>query len=570
MNNLTDQSIAADRKRTVMDLIFLTLIWLLGVTIVNPVGDFPLNDDWSFGLAVQYFLQLGSFHPTGWTAMPLLTNVIWGSLFCLPEGFSFTALRVSTLTAAWIGTLGVYWLARELGPSRLVALLAAFTVAFDPLYFEMSNTFMTDVLCLTLMTFSAIFFLKNLKNDALPALVAGTIFSVAAILSRQIGLAVPFAFTLVAIATRGFKPRVLLRALAPSILGALVLAGFQHWLAASGRLPKAYTDEGGKLLTALLHPAATFPSLIHLGYVCLVSTGVLLSPLIFFTGPAPGRTTVKTWCGAGGIFVALVALLAYYRHAGKLFMMPLATNNLSLWGLGPLTLHDAIYLPANPLPMLPHAFWLVVTGIGLAGAIWLVYRICSVGRQVFAELVFPMNWSYETRGGVFLLLVAAIYMAPIMLSPFFDRYLIPMLPFLAGFLVAFNRQEYSLPRVIRSSLAGALLIGLAVFSVCGTRDYLTWSRARWQALDDLMAKDQVKPESIDGGFEFNGYYLYSPVYRSVPGKSFWWVTDDAFMVTFNPIPGYSIVRDYQFTHWMPPYTGKIYVLKRDSTGAAGQ
>jgi hypothetical protein len=570
LNNLNDQSNAAERKRTVMDLLFLTLIWLLSVTIVNPIGDFPLNDDWSFGLAVQYFLQLGSFHPTGWTAMPLLTNVFWGSLFCLPEGFSFTALRVSTLTASWLGILGVYWLVRELGRSRFVALLAAFTVAYDPLYFEISNTFMTDVLCLTLMTFSAIFFLKNLKNDAVPALVAGTIFSVAAILSRQIGLAVPFAFTLVAIVTRGFKPSVLVRALAPSILGAFVLAGFQHWMAVSGRLPKAYTDEGGKLLTALLHPASTFPSLVHLSYVCLVSTGVLLSPLLFFAGPALGRATAKTWYGAGGIFVALAGLLAYYRHTGKLFMMPLATNNLSLWGLGPLTLHDAIYLPANPLPMLPHGFWVVVTVIGLVGATCLIYRTCSVGRYVFSELVFPLKWSHETQGGVFLLVVVAIYMGPIMLSPFFDRYLIPMIPFLAGFLAAFKSQEDGLPRVSRYALIVALLFGLAVFSVCGTRDYLAWTRARWQALDELMAKDQVKPESIDGGFEFNGYYLYSPVYRSVPGKSFWWVADDEYMVTFNPVPGYSIVRDYQYTHWMPPYTGEIYVLKRDSTGVTGQ
>src|SRR5512137_2624379 len=79
------------------DMLLLASIWVASLFVVNPIGDFPLNDDWSFGLAVQRLLQTGQFHPTGWTSMPLITQALWGSLFCLPAGFSFNALRASTL-----------------------------------------------------------------------------------------------------------------------------------------------------------------------------------------------------------------------------------------------------------------------------------------------------------------------------------------------------------------------------------------------------------------------------------------------------------------------------------------
>ncbi|HWY32772.1 MAG TPA: glycosyltransferase family 39 protein, partial [Candidatus Acidoferrum sp.] len=551
-----------------------TLIWSVGVVIVNPIGDFPLNDDWSFGLAVQYFMQRGSFHPTGWTAMTLLTNVIWGSLFCLPQGFSFTALRFSTLAASWLGVLGAYWLVRKLGQPRSVALLAGFTLAFNPLYFVLSNTFMTDVPCLTLMIFSAIFFLENLKNDSLPALTAAIFLSLAAILSRQVGLAVPLAFALVTIAARGFKARVLGFALAPTILGIAVLAGFQYWMKISGILPKAYTDDSGKLFRTLIqilfHPAEGFPSLVHRVYACLVPTGLFLSPLLLLAGPAFGRSTGKVWAGAGIILLSLAGLLAFYRHAGMSFMVPLAGNNLSVWGLGPLTLRDAFYLSGNPLPLLPRAIYVVATVMGLVGGTLLIYRTCSFLRHVFSRPAFPMNWDYEAQAGVFLLLISVIYMGQTILGALFDRYLVPIIPFLTGFLVLFRSQDELRFKSIRYAMILATILGFSIFSVCGTRDYLAWNRARWEALDNLMSEEQVKPQNIDGGFEFNGFYLYNPGYQNTPGKSRWWVVDDTYLITFKPILGYSILHDYHYTHWMPPYTGNIYVLQRDAAAHPGK
>ena len=109
------------------------------------------------------------------------------------------------------------------------------------------------------------------------------------------------------------------------------------------------------------------------------------------------------------------------------------------------------------------------------------------------------------------------------------------------------------------------LIGLALFAIIGTRDYLTWNRVRWEALHDLVENKSVKVENIDGGFEFNGLHLYDPQYDDKPEKSWWWVKEDTYLVTFGPVPGYSVIQKYSYRQWMPPQTGSILVLKKNQT-----
>jgi hypothetical protein len=105
-----------------------------------------------------------------------------------------------------------------------------------------------------------------------------------------------------------------------------------------------------------------------------------------------------------------------------------------------------------------------------------------------------------------------------------------------------------------------LIFGL--FAIGGTHDYLAWNQARWQALNDLMAKDGVSYKNIDGGFEFNGLYAYQSGYRIDPSKSPWWVDRDDYLISFGPVPGYMEMRRYPFERWLPPEEDHIFVLRR--------
>ena len=64
--------------------ILLVLIWICMVALTNPVGNFPLSDDWAYAYSVQHLLQHGELRFSDWTATNLLGQVVWGALFCLP------------------------------------------------------------------------------------------------------------------------------------------------------------------------------------------------------------------------------------------------------------------------------------------------------------------------------------------------------------------------------------------------------------------------------------------------------------------------------------------------------
>ena len=127
------------------DLLIITLLWCLAAALANPFGEFPINDDWSWTIAVKRLLVEGEFHPLSWTAMTLLTHVLWGALFCKVFGFSFTTLRFCNLFTSLIGTVGVYLAVRQVTRGRWPAMVMALCLAFNPIYFALSLTFMTDV-----------------------------------------------------------------------------------------------------------------------------------------------------------------------------------------------------------------------------------------------------------------------------------------------------------------------------------------------------------------------------------------------------------------------------------------
>lgn len=60
-------------------------------------------------------MATGRFALTSSASANVIAQAYWGALFCFPVGFSFTALRLSTLVLGGLGILALYLLLRELG-----------------------------------------------------------------------------------------------------------------------------------------------------------------------------------------------------------------------------------------------------------------------------------------------------------------------------------------------------------------------------------------------------------------------------------------------------------------------
>ena len=85
-------------------LVFLTGIWTAIIFIVNPVGEFMVNDDWAFVRCLESLMREGRLETTGHGPSnapggpALITHLLWGLAFVKTAGFSLTVLRVSVLT----------------------------------------------------------------------------------------------------------------------------------------------------------------------------------------------------------------------------------------------------------------------------------------------------------------------------------------------------------------------------------------------------------------------------------------------------------------------------------------
>jgi hypothetical protein len=224
-------------KSEMINIAIVSIIWIIMVILVNPYDDFPLNDDWAYGRSVQSVIEKADFQLSGWTATNLFSQVFWGALFCLPFNFSFTALRFSTLTLGLIGVITTYGLLREINAPSIVSFSGALIVAINPMFFSLSNTFMSDVPFFAFATLALYFLVRGYKRHSTIAVVFGTITTCIAILDRQLGLAIPLAFSFTYITKKRFNIQNFIKGFWLTLLGLSIQIFYQIWLQSTKRVP---------------------------------------------------------------------------------------------------------------------------------------------------------------------------------------------------------------------------------------------------------------------------------------------------------------------------------------------
>ncbi|MEP7276148.1 MAG: hypothetical protein ABI812_07315 [Betaproteobacteria bacterium] len=224
-------------------------------------------------------------------------------------------------------------------------------------------------------------------------------------------------------------------------------------------------------------------------------------------------------------------------------------------GIGPYMLYDGQPRGLATLDRSPGWIWRVA---GVAASFGVVALI-ALAVAVTADFVRKRRSVEPER--VFMAALIVTYLAPFVVTDHFERYLLFVLPFLfALWARSFARAEGPWARGGRSvALAGiALMIGM---SAAATRDYFAWNRAR----RDLIAEAErlgATPATLDGGLEYNGFRRFGG--SQGPGKSWWWVEDDAYVVAFSSLHGYDVIDVRRVPTWLPRSPAKIKLLRRKS------
>lgn len=536
----------------------LTALWWLAVLLVDPRGDFPLNDDWGYGPAVRALVEEGRLAFTSWQSMPLLSHVLFGALFGLPAGFSYTAVRFATLTAGWLGVLALYALLRQLGAARPVAATGAAAMALTPLYFGLAHTFMTDVTFVAALVGGTAAWVRATARDSWGWRAAAVGLAIVATLDRQLGVALPIGWTIVEALRLGVGARWLARALLPALLVIGVLVVYERAVDATIGLPALYhekTRELGAALSALLRLRGLRYPLERTGIV-LAYLGLFCAPLSLLVWRALPRSRLTRWAPLVGAIAGAAAAIA-----GR--GMPLTGNVWIDFGIGPRSAPGVVE-PAPPI------VWALISAASGAGAVALVIAIARAAvragivarvplrglpRRVWDGLRGRADGEAPSFAWLLLVLVPLIAFAPtaIAYGAFFDRYVLSMLPFaLALIVMAVEPRTLPAGGVRASGIALGLMLA---FSVPATHDYLAWQRARWEAVARVEARG-IDRDRIHGGFEVDNAEPSGERVLVDRAKAPW-------VVATSGLPGYAKIETLPVEAWLPWSVHAIHVLRRD-------
>jgi hypothetical protein len=542
--------------------------WLLAIAVANPAGEFPTNDDWSYARFVQNLQDTGSLHgPSTWVSMTLIAHVIWGFLFSWVFGFSFFVLRLSGIVMGAMGLLGMYVLLCDLKFERFQIVLGLAMLGFSPWYFHLSCSFMTDVPFVVLSLWATLFFLRELRNGSRRAFYLGMAFSISAVLVRQYAVLLPIGWGAATLLGTRLTLRSLWRAAWPGMVVVGLFVIFQGWISPALGMGNLQSSRLNSLVNGLANPRRM---LVYCGngiFVLILYMGLIGLPVWLLSVsqwrklPAPASRSIRNWFIASlasliGAFILRVGLLKFAFDLKQPLLMPMINNVFTRFGMGPMTLTDIEIRKLSNLPGAPNWALLLLTILALVSG---AAMITILARKILEILRRPAD-AADRRTMTFLLVSSGGYFFVLAITGFFDRYLINFIPAILILLALTGVQRITVVRWWRL-VALAPLLPVILTDIAATHDYFSWNRVRWQVLRDLTASG-VSVQRIDGGFEFNAWYNYSPTYCIQDGRSWWWVTADDYMMAFGPVAGFDIERTFPFRTWLFPGHGRLCLLRR--------
>jgi hypothetical protein len=535
--DLSDRALLAlVLRRSAPGAIFL-LVYSSAAILIHPFANLPFHDDWTYAWSVEHFLNTGELQVLDWSVHYPFAQILWGTLFCLPFGFSFSALRVSTWVLAWLGALALYGTLRELGRARSESVIATVVLIANPVFFVLGFSFMTDVPFVSLANMALFFITRGLSRRRSFELYVGYMVAAYAFFVRQIAVAIPAGVLLYFLFTPSLRSwRYLLPASGVFLLLFLGLFSTAQFFGVTSQ---------SKYLAAWvidfwLHRQS---QAISGALRILVHSGLALLPL---------SISIVASIYRRALFWGVVTTLLFLTGCSMLFAGNVPNPQDGMWQLNTLG-RERHLLEGSPTPdFLP--LWLnppLFTLSLFSSAVVIVKILDVMCARVGSPRVF-FGW------------YASIHFTLIMALWFFepwgsDRYSVVLLPPLIVILASSQ---------FNSKVALASTTALLAVSMLATWNETQTSRAIAQGVTWLRANN-IPLASIDAGYVFNGWNLYAHPENlpsgAAPETDVPLVTSresKPYVIAASPIAGYRVLRIYSWSIPLRSLDYKIYVLEK--------
>ncbi len=543
----------------VMVVFFAVAPW---VNVLTPIAT---TDDWGYSRASEILLHERHLEVFPVVAATSVFQIVWGALFALFFDNSLGAVRLSTLVMSAIGGLALYDMCRRLRvPAGRSALVVA-AYLFNPLTFVLSYSFMTDPHFTSVLLVAAALTVRSLGTDRKVLekwLVAGSVAAAAAILIRQQGVLIPLSIAayFLLIGEIRFSRSGLRRLFEIGFIPALATMGYLAWLRLVNGVPEVQSSFASEIGNAGVRGSArlvgslTYFEIMYIGFFVLPLTVAMLVHLPSIVRGIHGRA----WLIAGAWSAVALAGVVYFADTKR--RMPYLPQFIGSGGLGPPDVRGS-------RPRLFEQPWFdVFTAVSLISTILLALVIASAlssrspefkrGPGLIVALlagqvagVIPPSFHYLNRGDSL------------------DRYLLPLMPLMLA-LAAWALNDFK----IVAPIGWAVAVAFSLFAIVGTRDYLTYLDAVWNAADYAIDAG-ARPDQIDAGAGWDGYHLYTygvdqGITRAVTRDGPWWTffygkaTDSSYVVSGRLLPGYVPVATFPYSSLLQDDPTQLYLLRR--------
>ena len=552
-----EQENSTDLKRGRFAL-FTIALCVVAMSLASYIR-FPAGDSWTHGWTVEQWLK-GNFVLNDWASAVALPQQIFGWVIHIgAENVSWSRLAVLTALVTMVGCV----LGARL-PSRLYpqykelhdwAPLFAIIMIAPTFSMKIAAGFMTDGYYLFFMT-ASLYMLAGVLADNKDQTNAqrtrkwigfATLATLAA-LQRTHGVLLLLIVPIWVLLTRIVAPDKNKsgdgigaegsRWWLPVILSVIGLI-FSLWvLSLKDFAPARSSEVTSEMLDFWTGQLMSWPGLIkdrlwlifgilqHFGLAVLpisILTRYRMSRLEKESSSANGkkRKVINYWYVIfGAIFIA--GVFACYFDSDKLGvakLFPYLGNSLTDEGFGP----RAATLAMTAHHELSTTLRVILTILGSIGGlnlIWLISRMVRLSK---------INWrSPVTLFGIIGL--AHLFLILVNIH-FFDRYLLPLIPFVFIWLTPVLKDINRRQRIFGWVLTCLFLI----FSIWGTADFLRWTGAKWDIANQAHAAG-IQPNEIVCGYEPDGYFNFTnQTYRELnslqrfPGD-IWWVDRLGLMI----------------------------------------
>jgi hypothetical protein len=547
----------------------LVVATVLGVAaayaLVRPIGEYAVGDDWAYVRSLRHLQEQGRLTILAWNPMSLVGLLVWGLLFTVPLGLSFTVTKLAVVTLFAIECLVMVAALRHFRVPVVLASLAVATLALNPLHFFHAFLFGTDVPALAWGLLAFLLYAMALdrggRRGESALLLLASFFAGWAFLVRQSGALIAGAvllYTLVWARHRLRSPRFLLAAMAP----AAGMVGSFWWWYRYVHGPTAMLAWWEAQITGfVLHPdpvvvgRAAFALAVYLGFL-LVPLSLVVRPLPLWPGSRPAR--------AGLLAVALIGAGALlYRGLAEGVVFPYLRNKVTPFGY--FRPNEVLLGSRDVLWARPVGWCLSVTFLGsflvLVAALMRGRAVLDRGLPARAsdgeslvtqpgargegpsdrsrtpprdrgeiapssrQPLGPAASGRTCREGVRLLVVLfGIQLAYLLVTApiVFDRHLLLIAPTVLLLFCVLVRDATRL----RVAAFVVLVLPLAFYAVAGTHDVQAMSRAAFTAGEDLL-RAGVDARTIDAGYAFDGWWVFE---TQQPGERLWARPTDGWWV----------------------------------------